>query len=135
VTDTPPGPPGRRDDLEQRLLHAILEHDPAAALILASTLAYLDPTHEVARRIKSRCFKQLRSNVTREFPAYDAIPRVSLGWDAITKRHLSRHAAYVLACIDGASTVEVLVDVSALQPLAAYEALDSLISDGIVVLS
>jgi hypothetical protein len=40
----------------------------------------------------------------------------------------------VLACVDGASTVEALVDVSALQPLVAYEALDWLIGAGIVAL-
>jgi|HubBroStandDraft_2_1064218.scaffolds.fasta_scaffold622393_1 hypothetical protein len=117
--------------LEERLLQALHVGDASGALMLASTLAYLHPTHPAARRIKTRC----ATKVSREFPRRDAVPRAILPWDAILDRKLSREAAYVLACIDGASTVEALVDISALQPLVAYEALDWLVGAGIVALS
>ena len=100
--------------------------------MLASTLAYLAPDHLVARRIKCRCVQQLGKKASPPFPRTDAVPRMTLSWDAIKDRILSREATYVLACVDGGSTVEALVDVSALNPLAAYEALDSLICAGIV---
>jgi hypothetical protein len=121
--------------LEERLLLALQASNVAAALMLASTIAYLDPTHQAARRIKARCAHQLESAEAPAFPREDAIPRMLLSWDDIREWPLAREAAYVLACVDGASTVATLVDVSALKALVAYEALDWLIGAGIAVVS
>jgi hypothetical protein len=129
--ESAPPPVRSGAELEGRLLRALHEGDASAALMLASTLAYLYPAHPVARRIKARC----AARVSRAFPPPNAVPRMALAWDAILERTLSHEAAYVLACIDGASNVEAIVDVSALQPLVAYEALDWLIGAGMVALS
>src|SRR5580704_6930178 len=53
--------------VEEALLRALLERDVASALLLASTLTYLDPSNEVARRVKSRCAQYLGKRSTREF--------------------------------------------------------------------
>ena len=127
------GAPPERAVLEGRLLRAVQASCNGAALMLASSLAYLDPEDEVARRIKARCAELEESPRAREFPRRKAIPRMHLGWNGVKEEMVSCQAAYMLTFIDGQSTVEVLVDASGLPPLTAYEAIDSLIGAGIVV--
>jgi hypothetical protein len=123
---------------EERLLEAMKAHDVAKALTLASVLVYMDPTHAVAQRIKDRCAKLPDHDGrarTRAFPRPDAIPRQCVPWSDLRRRTLSRNEAYLLWCVDGRSTVEAIVDASAMPPLVAFETLDSLIREGIVELS
>jgi hypothetical protein len=122
-------------ETEERLLSAIKTRDLPNALTLASVLVYMDPTHEIAVRIKDRCAKQLEGTRTRAFPRHDAVPKQCVPWSELRRRTLSRHEAYLLYCIDGQSTVEEIVDASAMPPLIAFETLDALIREGIVDLA
>jgi hypothetical protein len=119
---------------EEQLVTALRNRDPAQALTAASVLVYKYPGHEVARRIKARCAHQLQRGATRAFPRGDSIPRMVVAWHELGDRPLSRSAAFMLSCIDGVSSVEQLIDVSAMPPLAAYDTLDLLVQDGIVEL-
>ena len=56
-------------------------------------------------------------------------------WGALVGRTLSRQAIYVLSLVDGRSTIEAIVDASAMPPLVAYEALEGLLSEEIIALS
>jgi hypothetical protein len=58
-----------------------------------------------------------------------------LAWHELAGRNLSHKAAYMLSCVDGFLTVEQLMDVSAMAPLAAYDTLDNLVRDGIIELT
>jgi hypothetical protein len=69
---------------------------------------------------------------TRELPPLDAVPRRLVEWDDLRGRNLSREQAYILALIDGFSTLEAVVDASAISPRAAYEALADLVREEIV---
>lgn len=120
--------------LEEKLIDALRAHDSAQALTVASVLVYECPDHAVARHIKARCAAQLRG-LTRAFPRHDAIPRMRLAWHELEERNLSHRAAFMLSCIDGFSTVEQLMDISAMPPLVAYDTLDILVRDGIVELT
>ena len=122
-------------ELEVLLVRAMRARNGAAALVLASRLAYVDPEHEVAQRIKSRCTQRIGAQRTREFPRPDAVPRMVVTWHELKQRPLTREAAYLLTCIDGKATVEEIVDTSALPLLVAYEAFDGLVNDGMVALS
>jgi hypothetical protein len=120
--------------LENRLISALRSRDVALALILSSSLVYQCPDHEVGKRIKARCAHQVRG-ATRAFPRHDAIPRMRLAWSDMVGRNLSRRAAFMLSCVDGHLTVEQLIDVSAMEPLVAYDTLDNLVRDGIIELT
>jgi hypothetical protein len=120
---------------EQRLLEAIRNADLAGALTVASVLVYLDPSNELARRIKDRCAQQMEAKRTLSFPRPDAVPRQCVPWSELRRRTLSRSEAYLLWCVDGKSTVEQIIDASAMPPLLAFETLDALIREGIVDLS
>jgi hypothetical protein len=120
---------------EERLLSAIKTSDLPNALTLASVLVYMDPSHAIAQRIKKRCANQMDSARTRAFPRHDAIPRQCIPWSELRRRTLSRSEAFLLWCIDGRSTVEQVIDTSAMSPLVAFETLDDLIREGIVDLS
>ncbi len=123
---------------EERLLEAMKAHDVAKALTLASVLVYMDPTHAIAQRIKDRCAKLPDHGDrarTLAFPRPDAIPRQCVPWSDLRRRTLSRNEAYLLWCVDGRSTVEAIIDASAMPPLVAFETLDSLIREGIVDLA
>jgi len=131
---TPP-----RDDfaveLEQRLCHALVTGNGPAALINASALAYTEPEHGVARRIKERSIPPVAAaKSTREVPKPDAVPVRILNWSELRGRSLSRDALYLLSCIDGAPTVEWAIDASSLSVRAAYVALDQLLEAGVVYL-
>jgi hypothetical protein len=119
-------------ELEARLLRALEQRKLPEALMVASSLVYLYPAHDVARRLKERCADQMDSKGAPEFAPRHAVPSMRLSWNELRDRTLSREAAYVLSCVDGATTIEALIDMSALQPLAAYEALDALTCEGIV---
>jgi hypothetical protein len=114
-------------DLERRLFEALHAGEVDSALLLATTLTYLDPTNDLARRIKLRCVERLRKRDTLELPAPSSVPRRLVGWGSLEGRGLSREAIYLFSLVDGVSTVETLVDASACSPLAAYEALGSLV--------
>jgi hypothetical protein len=120
--------------LENRLISALRARDGAQALLLASAIVYSCPEHAVAKRIKARCAQQVRG-ATLAFPRHDAIPRMRLAWHEMAGRNLSRRAAFMLSCVDGFLTVEQLMDVSAMEPLVAYDTLDNLVRDGIIELT
>jgi hypothetical protein len=120
--------------LEDQLVEALREHDAARALTVASVIVYERPDHEVARRMKTRCAQHLRG-ATLVFPRLDAIPRMRVVWHELGGRNLPRRAIFMLACIDGVSTVEQIVDISAMSPLMAYDTLDLLVQGGIVELT
>jgi hypothetical protein len=117
---------------EARLLAAIRDRDRATALLFASTLAYIDPEHEVARRIKRRCLECEETVVARELPHPDAIVRMVISWGEVEGRGLSRRALYLLSLVDRGSTVQAIVEASAMRPLVAYDALDRLLQQGII---
>jgi|SRR5580692_7297036 hypothetical protein len=72
---------------------------------------------------------------TRELPALDAVPRRLVEWDALREHNLSREKIYILTLVDGCSTLEDVIDASALSPLAAHDALEGLLRAEIVGLS
>ena len=135
VRDEAASKPAAIRQAEDRLLAAIRSRDLPNALILASVLVYMDPGNAIARRIKDRCAKQLDSARTRSFPRHDAIPRQRVPWSELSRRTLSRSEAYLLWCIDGRSTVEDIIDASAMPPLVAFETLDALLREGLIDLT
>lgn len=127
-----PEPSMRREELESRLLEALKAHDSGAALLLASALAYMDPTSETARRIKLRCVSRVQGRATRELPQLQAVPKRLVDWASLEDRKLTRQQIYVLSLVDGIATVENVIDASAISPLVAYDALDCLLRDKII---
>ena len=93
-----------------------------------------NPKPESAVRLRTVSAQQallvvdrLRGRKTRELPQLDAIPRRLVDWSALTGRGLSRETTYVLSLVDGVSTVETIIDASAMSPLVAHEVLDDLL--------
>ena len=69
---------------------------------------------------------------TRPSPHPLAVPRRLVDWGALVGRNLSKDAIYILSLVDGSSSVEAIIDASAIAPAVAYEALSGLLSAEIV---
>jgi hypothetical protein len=71
---------------------------------------------------------------TLELVPLGTVPHRLVEWDALQGRNLSREKVYILALIDGFSTIEAVIDASAISPRAAYDALEELVREEIVTL-
>ncbi len=113
---------------ELRLIGAIRTRDAELALLLASALAYLDPGDEVASRIKYRCADCLERDLPVEFLDMGASPRRAVARKDLESYELSPADLSVFALVDGACTVERIIDSSGMPFLAAYDALETLLA-------
>jgi hypothetical protein len=69
---------------------------------------------------------------TRELPALDTVPHRLVEWETLRERNLSREKVYILTLVDGCSTLEAIIDASAISPQAAHDALEDLVREEIV---
>jgi hypothetical protein len=66
--------------------------------------------------------------------ALEAVPRVVAPTQRLKGLPLDHQAGFVLACIDGESTVQTLIDVCGLPPVEVVRTLERLVELGVVVL-
>jgi hypothetical protein len=116
--------------LEARLRLALQARDVPAALLHACAIAYLDPGHKTAKRIKRRCAREMR----REAARGARVLRMAKRWSDLRDESLSSEELSVLSCIDGKCSLEEVVGLTGLPAAAAHDAVERLMQDGIVSL-
>ncbi len=121
------------DPDERKMARCLRVGDYDGALFAASVLAYRDPNHWEARRVKTLCARlsYARRAATRSSPR--AVLTMVLEWDVLSGYPLTREQAYILCLIDGVSTVSEVIDASAFAPGVAERTLAGLLEAGLLV--
>lgn len=106
--------------------------DYVAALALAEDLVARDPTDVSAKDFAFECRRMLERAFAGRIGSLDQVPRLAVGLHRLRGRSLDHHAGFLLSRVDGVSTLEVLLDVSAMPRLDALRLVAKLVDDGIL---
>ena len=123
-----PSPRAEVERLEAQLVLALQGRDVPAALMCACAIAYLDPGHRAARRIKRRCAREMR----RDAASAESVPRMVMRWSDLRDLPLSPEDVSVLSCVDGRSSLQEVLGLTALPLEVAKAAMDRLVENGVV---
>jgi len=91
--------------------------------------------HPGATAIASRaetCRDVLYKRYLDRLGASDHVPRIVVQHSAITALALDHRAGFLLSCVDGGSTIEEIIDVSAMPRLDAVRILYELVQEGVI---
>ena len=106
--------------------------DYVAALALAETIQAKGP-HELAAAAFARdCRKMIEADCERRIGAFSRVPVLAISMHELRKRDLDHRAGFLLSLVDGVSSFEALVDVSAMPRVEALRLLAKLVDDGIL---
>jgi hypothetical protein len=123
-------PPSREAILEA----AVARGDYSAALVLAEALVGEDPSNERAMSYVTSCRRLLAQEYQARLGSGQHRPRVAMSPGEIHALSLDHRAGFVLANIDGTSTLEEILDVSGMSALDTLRTLYDLVQQGVVVL-
>jgi hypothetical protein len=123
------------DPDEAQMMRLLRRGEYDRALVAASRLAYRVPDHPQAAQVKARCGRLARARPTAGATiAPSALVVMKLDWADLVGLDLTPPEAFLLARVDGLSTVQALFDASSMSPEGAQAALGRLIKMGIVEL-
>ncbi len=106
--------------------------DYGRALVLAESALNDHPGDPELTRFADDCREMLYERYLERLGAGDHIPRIALHSSALTGLALDHRAGFLLSCVDGGSTVEEIIDVSAMPRLDAVRILYELVQDGVI---
>lgn len=106
--------------------------DYGRALVLAEAALDQHPDHPILRRSADTCRDELYKRYLQRLGAADHVPRVAMQSGALTGLTLDHRAGFLLSCVDGDSTVEEIIDVSAMPKLEAVRVLYELLQEGVI---
>jgi hypothetical protein len=109
--------------------------DFSGALIVAEGILEAEPAHEEARRCRERCTDVLSQMYLARLGSLAQIVRVALSGDEIRWLSLDHRAGFLLSLIDGASSIETLLDISGMARLEALRILYGLLDQRVIALS
>jgi hypothetical protein len=116
--------------LEMRDRYAV--GDFTGALAIAEKVLDESPSNGEANRYMVSCRDILTQMYTARLGSTGQVPRVLLGADQVRWLTLDHRSGFLLACIDGACTIEEILDVSGMQPLDALRILCELLQQGVI---
>lgn len=99
------------------LAEAALEEHPSASAIVSQA---------------ESCRDVLYHRYLERLGASDHVPRLLVKHSAITALSLDHRAGFLLSCVDGGSTIEEIIDVSAMPRLDAVRILYELVQEGVI---
>jgi len=109
--------------------------DFSGALIVAEGILEAEPLHEEAQRCRQRCTEVLSQMYLARLGSLSQIVRVALSGDEIRWLSLDHRAGFLLAVIDGDSSIETLLDISGMPRLEALRILYGLLDQRVIALS
>ncbi|HEX5099963.1 MAG TPA: hypothetical protein VFV94_10705, partial [Polyangiaceae bacterium] len=109
--------------------------DFSGALIVAEGILEAEPQHEEARRCRERCTDVLSQMYLARLGSLAQIVQVALSGDEIRWLSLDHRAGFLLSLIDGASSIETLLDISGMARLEALRILYGLLDQRVIALS
>jgi hypothetical protein len=116
-----------------RRLHRDGQHEEA--LFLLTHLLELAPLHPEATKLSSECRQALERQCLSAIGSESAILVAAVSAEELKRFALDNVSGFLLSRMDGATTVENLLDISGLPRLLALRHLRSLLERGIVVVA
>jgi hypothetical protein len=127
VAAATPRPPLTREERladEMRARYAV--GDFSGALTSADALLALSPSHREALKHAESCREVLCQMYTARLGSLIHVPSVVMSQDKVRWLSLDHRAGFLLACVDGFSTVEEILDVCGMSSLDALRILADL---------
>ncbi len=106
--------------------------DYTAALRAADLMLGRDPEHEAALRISGVCREKLAALYMSRLGSMSRVPEVAVDVTDVRWLGLDHRAGFLLSQIDGANTLEELLDVSGMPRLEALKVLVELLDMGAI---
>lgn len=106
--------------------------DFTGALVVAEGVLEDDPHNAVARRYVDDCRDMLLRMYLSRIGDTSQVPRVVMEPEQLRWLTLDHRAGFLLSCIDGASSIEELLDVCSMSPLEALRILYDLLQQGAI---
>jgi hypothetical protein len=106
--------------------------DYVGALALAEDLVAKDSTDTSAKDFADECRRMLERAFAGRIGSLDQVPRLAVALHRLRGRSLDHQAGFLLSRVDGVSTLEVLLDLSAMPRLDALRLVAKLVDDGIL---
>lgn len=125
-------PPTSPEVLDMRDRYAT--GDFTGALVVAESLLESNPDHEEARRCHERCTETLSQMYMARLGSPMQAVRVVVPSDQIRWLSLDHRAGFLLSLVDGASTIEELLDISGMPRLDALRILYGLLDQRVIAL-
>jgi len=106
--------------------------DYPAALALAEAIQAKGP-HELAAAAFARdCRRMIEAECEQRIGSFSRVPVLAISLSELRRRDLDHRAGFLLSLVDGVSSVEALLDVSAMPRVDALRMLARLVEDGIL---
>ncbi|MGZ6090006.1 MAG: hypothetical protein ACXWUE_41480 [Polyangiales bacterium] len=128
----PPAPPKPRETPSGKMRAAIERRDWPAAREIAQTILAADPTDLDAYVCVETCTQRMRELAELRLGARDRVLRQSLPDDWLSNMELDPKVAYLLSRVDGASTIEEILEIAGLPKDDAVRVLADLLEDGVL---
>jgi hypothetical protein len=120
------------DRVRAELAAKFFSADYVGALALAEDLVAKDPTDTSAKDFADECRRMLERAFVGRIGSLDQVPRLAVALRTLRGRSLDHQAGFLLSRVDGVSTLEVLLDLSAMPRLDALRLVAKLVDDGIL---
>lgn len=128
-------PPPPRKLLPEQEMHERFDlGDFAGALNTAETILEVDPDDRDATHIAEVCRAKLRAIYVGRLGSLDQVPVLAVSPAEFRWLNLDHRAGFLLSLVDGVSTIEDIVDVSAMPQLEALRTLCHLSTQQIITL-
>jgi hypothetical protein len=116
-----------------REMRALFEaNNYSSALVLADSVLTSDPNHAEARRCADACRAVLADKYLARLGGPRVIPRVAMSPDQICALALDHRAGFLLSFIDGAMSIDEVLDVSSMLALEALRIMYELREQGAI---
>jgi hypothetical protein len=121
-------PSGRLAGIEAR----IAAGDYGRALVLCEAALDEHPGDPAVVELAESCREMLYRRYLERLGAADHVPQLAMQRSALTGLALDHRAGFLLSWVDGGSTVEEIIDVSAMPRLDAVRILYELLQEGVI---
>jgi hypothetical protein len=135
VTPIASEPPPDSIDNKVRLMQSRFEsRNYPGALSLAESILNGSPGHAVARRCAEGCREMMAEKYLSRIGGRNCVPRVAMPPEEMTLLALDHRAGFLLSFIDGAMSVDEVLDVSSMPELDALRIMFELQEQGAIVI-
>jgi hypothetical protein len=116
-------------------MHLRLAHDDfAGALAIAETILGNGDVDPEVQACADSCRARLMASYVESLGSLDRVPVMVAPFDELEARTVDHRAGFLLSQVDGATSLETILDVSGMPPLDALRIVRELVRRGIVVL-
>jgi hypothetical protein len=123
----------RPNDERAKMLRRLEAKDYMGALILAESLGNAAPSDQEVHRCAEECRAKLTDMYLGKLGERSHVPRVMIGAGELQHLALDHRAGFLISCIDGASSLDEVLDMSGMPALDTVRLLYELVQEGAIV--